>query len=86
MAKMHRIVSGAGGSTRAGALLLVILFALGCASDSQRARRGELDYCDCAMWGVVGAQPEPGYRPPPRPPACRRILKQKHEGHCPIPP
>lgn len=86
MTNTHHRVSGAGGNTRGGALLFVILFALGCAGDSQRARRGKLDYCDCEMWGVVGAQPEPGYRSPPRPPACRRILKQEPKRHCPIPP
>jgi hypothetical protein len=67
-------------------LLFVIVFAVGCAGDGQRSRPAKLDYCDCELWGVSGVEPEPGYQPPPRPRACARILKQKHAGHCPIPP
>lgn len=67
-------------------LLASIAVVAGCASESQRPRRGKLDYCDCEMWGVVGAEPEPGYQPPPRPRQCARILKRPHADRCPIPP
>lgn len=74
--------------TTAKAALLLASIALlgGCAGESQRPRRGELDYCDCAMWGVVGADPGPGYRPPPRPRRCDWILKRRPAADCPIPP
>jgi hypothetical protein len=66
-------------------VILIATFAMGCAGGSRK--RGErLDYCTCDMWGVTGVDPGPDSRPPPRPVACKRILKRANEEDCPIPP
>jgi hypothetical protein len=66
-------------------MMLIAGLASGCAAGSKRGDSHKLDYCDCAMWGVTGMDPGPDYQPPPRPPACERILKRTPERACPIP-